>query len=75
MKQRGVAAPVSADDVVRITTADGTHVDWPDKTRRTLANVRQQHGGQMVSVPADSVFDDSSCQSSNVTPFELTRQL
>lgn len=39
MKQRGSAAPVSAEDIVRITTTDGTRIDWPDKTKRTLANV------------------------------------
>jgi hypothetical protein len=39
MKARGVTAPVSADDIVRITTTDGTRIDWPDKTRRTLASV------------------------------------
>lgn len=39
MKTRGVSAPVSADDIVRITTTDGTRIDWPDKTRRTLASV------------------------------------
>jgi hypothetical protein len=40
MKQRGVTAPVSADDIVRITTTDGSRIDWPDKTKRHLSVVR-----------------------------------
>lgn len=47
MKQRGSAAPVSAEDIVRITTTDGTRIDWPDKTKRTLANV-SSCGSQFV---------------------------
>lgn len=43
MKQRGVTAPVSVEDIVRITTTDGSRIDWPDKTKRTLANVRLQY--------------------------------
>lgn len=40
MKARGVAAPVSADDIVRISTTDGSRIDWPDKSKRTLSHVR-----------------------------------
>jgi hypothetical protein len=43
IKQRGVTAPVSLEDIVRITTTDGSRIDWPDKTKRTLANVRLQN--------------------------------
>jgi hypothetical protein len=39
MKQRGVTAPVSADDIVRITTTDGSRIDWPDKSKRHLSQV------------------------------------
>lgn len=39
IKQRGVTAPVSADDIVRITTTDGSRIDWPDKTKRHLSVV------------------------------------
>lgn len=39
MKQRGVTAPVSAEDIIRITTTDGTRIDWQDKSKRTLTTV------------------------------------
>lgn len=39
MKARGASQPVTVDDIVRITTTDGTCIDWPDKRKRSLANV------------------------------------
>jgi hypothetical protein len=39
MKARGVTGPVSAEDIVRITTTDGSRIDWTDKSKRTLTSV------------------------------------
>jgi hypothetical protein len=39
MKARGASQPVTADDIIRITTTDGTCIDWPDKRKRSLVNV------------------------------------
>jgi hypothetical protein len=39
IKERGVEAPVSADEIVRITTTDGTRIDWPDKSKKLLQHV------------------------------------
>jgi hypothetical protein len=41
MKARGASQPVTADDIIRITTTDGTCIDWPDKRKRSLINVSQ----------------------------------
>jgi hypothetical protein len=39
IKERGVEAPVSAEEIVRITTTDGTRIDWPDKSKKLLQHV------------------------------------
>jgi hypothetical protein len=39
MKARGASQPVTADDIIRISTTDGTCIDWSDKRKRSLVNV------------------------------------
>jgi cell division septal protein FtsQ len=39
MKAQGAERPVTADDIIQITTRDGLKVDWGDKDKAALQRV------------------------------------
>lgn len=78
MKARGASQPVTADDIIRISTTEGSCIDWPDKRKRTLVNVSQrlvkQWAKQRVSCACCRCCG-YCCGQLHLTAFKLLKQV
>jgi hypothetical protein len=55
MRAHGASQPVTADDIIRITTTDGTCIDWSDKRKRSLVSVSGHQTSTVTSLTGPQV--------------------